>query len=273
MLAKLGIKPVSKKSGCLSIVALLFLCSLPGAFMQETDSAAPSATSTPVELPATAPAAVVVNALVEAPVELPTPIPTAVPTAAPVVQPVILPTEPPAGATVNNGANLRSGPGTDYAVVNTAAAGTPLTLIGRNQVGDWYQTDSGVWISAGLVSNAPIALAVVAAPPLPTPTTAVVVAAPPPPVVVAAPTAVPVVNAPASGASNPDAFVCNGGCTQPPPGATCVIKGNVNSNKELIYHTTSSRSYKNTDIKPEEGDRWFCTEAEAQAAGFRAPEN
>ncbi|HHY72924.1 MAG TPA: nuclease [Bacillus bacterium] len=48
----------------------------------------------------------------------------------------------------------------------------------------------------------------------------------------------------------------------------CLIKGNINSKGEKIYHTPYSRSYKQT--KPE---RWFCTEKEAEAAGFRAPKN
>lgn len=72
------------------------------------------------------------------------------------------------------------------------------------------------------------------------------------------------------GRSNPSAFQCTGGCATPPAG--CLIKGNVNSKGEKIYHTPSSRDYKRTDIKLEEGDRWFCTEAEAQDAGFRAPQ-
>lgn len=46
----------------------------------------------------------------------------------------------------------------------------------------------------------------------------------------------------------------------------CVIKGNINSKGEKIYHTPDSPSYKIT--KPE---MWFCTEQEAEAAGFRAP--
>ncbi len=48
----------------------------------------------------------------------------------------------------------------------------------------------------------------------------------------------------------------------------CVIKGNINSKGEKIYHTPGSRSYNQT--KPE---MWFCTEEEAKAAGFRAPIN
>lgn len=53
-----------------------------------------------------------------------------------------------------------------------------------------------------------------------------------------------------------------------PPNNTCTIKGNINSKGEKIYHTTESRNYKSTN--PE---AWFCTEAEAIAAGYRAPKN
>ena len=69
--------------------------------------------------------------------------------------------------------------------------------------------------------------------------------------------------------TNPNAFQCVGGCATPPAG--CEIKGNVNSKKEKIYHVPGSRDYERTDVKAEEGDRWFCTEDEATAAGFRAP--
>lgn len=68
-------------------------------------------------------------------------------------------------------------------------------------------------------------------------------------------------------------FVCNGGCTEPPAGSTCQIKGNVNSKGDHIYHVPGWRDYERTNVKPEEGDRWFCTEEEASAAGFRAPKN
>lgn len=53
----------------------------------------------------------------------------------------------------------------------------------------------------------------------------------------------------------------------------CLIKGNVNSDGEKIYHTPDSRYYEATEVRPEEGDRWFCTVQEAEAAGFRAPRN
>ena len=51
----------------------------------------------------------------------------------------------------------------------------------------------------------------------------------------------------------------------------CRIKGNINSSGEKIYHTTASSSYSRTEIDAKAGERRFCTEQEAQAAGWRAP--
>ncbi|KIZ00113.1 Succinoglycan biosynthesis protein exoI [Monoraphidium neglectum] len=50
----------------------------------------------------------------------------------------------------------------------------------------------------------------------------------------------------------------------------CVIKGNINSKGEKIYHTPESGAYERTIVEPEKGERYFCTAAEAEAAGFRA---
>lgn len=52
-----------------------------------------------------------------------------------------------------------------------------------------------------------------------------------------------------------------------PPGA-CAIKGNI-SNHGRIYHLPGQEHYANTRIDPKRGEAWFCTEAEARAAGFR----
>jgi uncharacterized protein YgiM (DUF1202 family) len=68
---------------------------------------------------------------------------------------------PEAGPVANTAANLREGPGTDFPVVGTAQAGDALTIVGRNEAGDWYQLDSGAWIFAALVDNAPADLPVV----------------------------------------------------------------------------------------------------------------
>lgn len=120
-------------------------------------------------------------------------------------------------------------------------------------------------------------------PPSPTPTTPPTVTVPdtevpttvPSPIV---PTSTPVIAeatvAPLtqSHASNPNAFTCINGCAEPPD-PSCAIKGNVNSKGDHIYHIPGWRDYERTTIKPEEGDRWFCTEEEAQNAGFRAPKN
>jgi hypothetical protein len=47
------------------------------------------------------------------------------------------------------------------------------------------------------------------------------------------------------------------------------IKGNINSKGERIYHVPGGRSYANTAIDTARGERWFCSEAEARASGWR----
>ena len=50
---------------------------------------------------------------------------------------------------------------------------------------------------------------------------------------------------------------------------TPVIKGNVDQRSgELLYHVPGSLFYSTTVVEPGQGDRWFCTEAEAQALGW-----
>ena len=51
----------------------------------------------------------------------------------------------------------------------------------------------------------------------------------------------------------------------------CDVKGNINGDGERIYHTPDSPSYDATVIDESRGERWFCTEAQARAAGWRAP--
>lgn len=55
------------------------------------------------------------------------------------------------------------------------------------------------------------------------------------------------------------------------PRADCPIKGNINDRGERIYHTPYSRHYARTRIDERRGERWFCDEAEARAAGWRPP--
>jgi hypothetical protein len=46
-----------------------------------------------------------------------------------------------------------------------------------------------------------------------------------------------------------------------------VIKGNISSSGERIYHVPGQRYYDKTRIDVLQGERWFCTEQEAIAAG------
>ncbi len=49
----------------------------------------------------------------------------------------------------------------------------------------------------------------------------------------------------------------------------CPIKGNISAKGERIYHTPWSSAYARTQIDETKGERWFCDEAEAVAAGWR----
>jgi len=61
---------------------------------------------------------------------------------------------------------------------------------------------------------------------------------------------------------------CPNGCSSPPAG--CNIKGNIGYNTgEKIYHMPGDTYYSATVISPAYGERWFCTESEARANGWR----
>jgi hypothetical protein len=224
--------------------------------IEATASVAPTATMAPAVVDATvAPSATPVPTATPAPIDMPTatPVPIDMPPAIPTVA-----AEPPAIPTVAaepvviEAANVRDGPGVQYAVMSGAQPGQPVVVTGRDASGEWLQLGNGYWIAAALVANAPVDLPVTAPAQLPA----------------GNPTAAPLV----VDATPANVFTCIGGCATPPD-SSCAIKGNVNSKGELIYHAPGWRDYERTDVKPEEGDRWFCTEDEAQAAGFRAPEN
>ena len=59
---------------------------------------------------------------------------------------------------------------------------------------------------------------------------------------------------------------------RPPPNraapTSCLIKGNISRNGR-IYHVPGGRYYDRTGIDESTGERWFCSEAEARAAGWR----
>lgn len=49
----------------------------------------------------------------------------------------------------------------------------------------------------------------------------------------------------------------------------CLIKGNISSSKEKIYHVPDGAYYDKTSIDESKGERWFCTESEAVSVGWR----
>lgn len=49
----------------------------------------------------------------------------------------------------------------------------------------------------------------------------------------------------------------------------CAIKGNINREGERIYHVPGGMFYERTRIDSTRGERWFCSEGEAIAAGWR----
>jgi len=56
-----------------------------------------------------------------------------------------------------------------------------------------------------------------------------------------------------------------------PPNPQCMIKGNVNDHGDRIYHVPGDTWYARTKVDTSKGERWFCSEREAQAAGWRPP--
>lgn len=55
----------------------------------------------------------------------------------------------------------------------------------------------------------------------------------------------------------------------PAPDPRCPIKGNVSASGARIYHMPGSRAYPEVRIDARNGERWFCAEREAVAAGWR----
>ncbi len=55
----------------------------------------------------------------------------------------------------------------------------------------------------------------------------------------------------------------------PAPDPRCSIKGNVGTSGARIYHLPGSRAYPEVRIDARKGERWFCSEREAVAAGWR----
>lgn len=225
---------------------------------QPTPTATAIATLQPVaaQIAAVSPTAIPAATHTATPLPLPTPTSIAtlaaraaeililVPTDTPQVVLPSAPSQPQ--VTIHGEINVRRGPGTDYAIFGNSSAGRQYPVIGRDAGGAWWAIDFNGqtgWVFAELVTASGVeAVPVVEGPALPASAAAA------PPVAIEQTEMIPVDPA-------------------------CDIKGNVNREGKKIYHTRASEFYGATQIRPEEGDRWFCTTAEAEAAGFRAPRN
>ena len=95
---------------------------------------------------------------------------TSIPTAQALA--LLLPTPTPAPTyievIVNDAANLRAGPGTDFAIVGKAASGATVQITGQSEDGEWYKLADSAWIAAFLVEP-PLAPPPIVAPDTPAP--------------------------------------------------------------------------------------------------------
>ena len=103
----------------------------------------------------------------------PPPAPTEVPTSNPTSTPV------PELAHTRVHANLRAGPGVQYAVVGQLPADTNVQPISQTVDRLWFKLDSGAWIFADLVEDAPLGLPVEKDIPAPPSATATPTSVPP----------------------------------------------------------------------------------------------
>jgi endonuclease YncB( thermonuclease family) len=71
--------------------------------------------------------------------------------------------------------------------------------------------------------------------------------------------------------TNAQAILLSSASAAEAPSPDCEVKGNVNRNGECIYHLPGTRYYSSVKMDVSQGKRWFCSAAEAEAAGCRAP--
>lgn len=167
------------------------------------------------------------------------------------------------GTVTANLCNLRQGPSTNYPIIGYSEKGTVHEIYGVNPEQTWLLLDKkqSIWIAVSLVSlDTNISF-------------------------------IPTINNLSSladftiteepnqqmGVMTTQSFMepeptqfsgCPYGCTYHPP--RCDIKGNISyTSGEKIYHVPGGEFYNETVISPDYGERWFCTESEALANGWR----
>lgn len=73
----------------------------------------------------------------------------------------------------------------------------------------------------------------------------------------------------ASRVQNPSQFRKARAIGRIPPDRQCRVKGNIATKGVRIFHVPGQRDYERTGIRPEKGERWFCSSAQARDAGWR----
>lgn len=154
---------------------------------------------------------------------------------------------PQLASTVNQAAVVCGNPCSCSPAAGTIHRGVQVTVIETTSCSGetWYKIGDGQWLAPGLIDNSTPDTATR----LPTPTDR-------PPT----PTPEPVIIT----------GDCVGGCVEYPSWCAPPIKGNVSyETGERIYHVPGQEYYDETKIRPDYDERWFCTEQEARAAGWR----
>lgn len=164
--------------------------------------------------------------------------------------------------------NVREGPGVQYTTLGYVLEGKEVEVVAL-EISDtgrkWYQLASGGWIYADVLNGKATVTIIGGSPTTVTPTRT------PTPRLTPAPTRTPTSTPkPPTPTPSSSAHGCPGGCTTFPTWCAPPIKGNVSfDDGERIYHVPGQEYYDETKINPRYGERWFCTEAEARAAGWR----
>ena len=187
----------------------------------------------------------------------------------------IIPTRTPSLTTgcVNiNALNVRAGPDVEYSIIGGLSNGECATIKGCNANSSWVWVESQDlkgWVYAGYLSvigdlaRVPETENSIIPPSNATVTSNSNEPTQPfdSPTVEYQPTQL--ISSPTVGNEG-----CPYGCTFQKDG--CDIKGNISfDTNEKIYHIPGQEFYSETTINPDYGERWFCTENEAIANGWR----
>ena len=174
----------------------------------------------------------------------------------------------PASSLVNT-AYLRVGPGLECQYVSVGDKSDTIYVVGQDTKEAWYKLETGEWVAAALVDNAPSnapVLATVGCNEVAATATVPPTNTPLPPTATTKPTATTRLTRRPTSTPRPTRTKVLPTATP----ATCDIKGNISYNTgEKIYHVPGQQYYSRTKINTSYGERWFCTEAEARAAGWR----